>query len=103
MSSALRTTLTRSSVLFWLDVGFIAALAGAADDAGFAPGIVAGFTAGAGAPGAGLAACAGTPAAPSAALVSLVFICCSDFAMLRALSMASGFCQIGRASCRERV
>src|SRR5208282_759658 len=35
---------------------------------------------------------AGVPAASSAAPVSLACFCCSDFAMLRALSMASGFC-----------
>jgi hypothetical protein len=69
------------------------AAAGFAADAGFAaagldPGIAAGFTAGAGAPGAGLAD-AGTPAAFEAALSCF---CCSDFAVLRALSMASGFC-----------
>src|ERR1700683_1371275 len=61
------------------------ALAGAAT--GFGP---AGF---AGDAATGLSACwAGTPAASSAALVLVVCICCSDFAMLRALSMASGFC-----------
>jgi len=56
---------------------------------GVDPGITAGFTAGAGAPGAGFAF---TPAASSAALVSLACFCCSDFAMLRAWSMASVFC-----------
>ena len=66
-------------------VGFAAGVAGAV----FAPGITAGFTAGTGAPGAGFAF---TPAASSAALVSLVCFCCSDFAVLRALSMASAFC-----------
>src|SRR5208282_2929756 len=76
----------------------LAAGAGDDDDAGFAadfapgcvPGMTAGFTAGAGAPGAGFAADP-TPAASSAALLSLACFCCSDFAMLRALSMASGF------------
>ncbi len=63
----------------------------AAEAAGLLAGITAGFTAGAGAPGAGLEL-AGTPAASSAALVSLACFCCSDFATLRALSMASGFC-----------
>ncbi len=44
-------------------------------------------------PSAGWSACGAGPLdAASAALVSLVFICCSDFATLRALSMASGFC-----------
>src|SRR5580765_1503788 len=57
------------------------------------PGIAAGFTVGTGAPAAGLeAAFAGTPAAFKAASVSLACFCCSDFATLRALSMASGFC-----------
>ena len=53
---------------------------------GVEPGIAAGFTAGAGAPGAGFA---GTAAAFEAALSCF---CCSDFAVLRALSMASGLC-----------
>src|SRR5450631_1399276 len=52
---------------------------------GLAPGIAAGFTAGAGAPGAGLAE------AVTATAFGAEF-CCSDFAVLRALSMASGFC-----------
>ncbi len=61
--------------------------------AGFAatgvdPGMAAGFTAGAGAPGAGLAV-AGAAATFGAALSCF---CCSDFAVLRALSMASGLC-----------
>ena len=54
--------------------------------------MIAGFTAGAGAPGAGFADCAGTPAALSAALLSAVCFACSDFMTLRVLSMASGFC-----------
>jgi hypothetical protein len=66
--------------------GFVAGFAPGAT--GLDPGIAAGFTAGAGAPGAGLAA-AGTPAGFEAALSCF---CCSDFAVLRALSMASAFC-----------
>src|SRR6202521_1161173 len=58
---------------------------------GLDPGITAGLTAGAGAPGAGWDF-AGTPAASRAALLSLACFCCSDFAMLRALSMESAFC-----------
>src|SRR5271169_2524168 len=91
MSSPWWTTFTFSSRLFWLaagaGAGAAAALAGAAAVAGFAPGIVAGFTAGAGAPGAGLVACA-----TSTALVLLVFVCGSEFVVLRVLSMVPGFC-----------
>src|SRR5580698_6128894 len=93
MSSALRTTFTRSSELFWLEAA-LAACAGAAPDAGFAPGIVAGFTAGAGAPGAGLADGGTAPAANSTAPVPLVLVgvCGSDFAALPVLTTALGFC-----------
>ena len=60
--------------------------AGFAAASGLEDGIAAGFTAGAGAPGAGLAF------AGAAGLGALDCFCCSDFAVLRALSMASGFC-----------
>ena len=70
--SAPGTTFTFWSWLFAEDVeaGFAAAT-------GLDPGMAAGFTAGAGAPGAGFGA-------------GLACCCCSDFAVLRALSMASG-------------
>jgi hypothetical protein len=84
--SAPGTTFTFCSWLYCAE-----AWTGFAAGTGWDEGIVAGFTAGTGAPGAGLAF-AGTPAAFGAALVSLACFCCSDFAVLRALSMASGFC-----------
>jgi len=77
--SAPGTTLTFWSWLFAEDVD-----AGFAAATGLDPGIAAGFTAGAGAPGAGLGA-------------GLACCCCSDFAVLRALSMASGFCAAAAA------
>src|ERR1700722_2794916 len=64
--------------------GLTAAFAGRTVGAGVCP---VGFAVGW--PAAGFA---GTPAASSAALLSLACFCCSDFATLRALSMASGFC-----------
>src|SRR5581483_2180172 len=73
MSLAPGTTLTCCSLLVCPGAEAAGFGAGAA---AFAPGIAAAFTAGAGAPGAGLAACC----------------CCSDFTVLRALSMAEGFC-----------
>src|SRR5580658_754377 len=83
-SSALRTTFTFCKVLFWLAAGagtdFTAAWAGAA--AGFATGIVAGFTASAGAPGAGLA---GTAAAATTLLDCVFAVPCTLLMML-------GFC-----------
>src|SRR5208283_3919336 len=87
------TTFTRWSWLCWPLAGAGLA-AGAGFDAGTAatallPGMTAGLTAGAGAPGAGLAA---DPAGFGAALLSLACFCYSDLAVLRALSMASGFC-----------
>src|SRR3984957_13904415 len=60
----------------------LAAESGFAVGAGWEDGIAAGFTAGAGAPGAGLAF-AGTPVAFRAAWLSLACFCCSDFAALR--------------------
>src|SRR5215469_2696984 len=73
-----------------LAVGAAAGLAGACAT-GVGCGTAAGFTAAAGAPAAGFDV-AGTPAAFNAALESFACFCCSDFATLRALSIASGFC-----------
>src|ERR1700686_2206951 len=72
---------------FGAGTGFVTGVAAS----GLEDGITAGFPAGAAAPGAGLAF-AGTPAACGAAVLSLACFCCSDFAVLRALSMASEFC-----------
>src|SRR5579862_3305551 len=78
MSSLPGTTFTRSSLLLAEEeTGFAAG--SAAKAAGLAAGIAAGLTAGAGAPGVGLA-----PVVPEACC------CCSDFTVLRALSIASG-------------
>src|SRR3989442_5858831 len=90
--SAPGTTFTRDS---WLcepvpgaetDAGFFSGATetdffAGTTETGFDPGITAGFTAGAGEPGTGFA-CAGTPAASRAALVSLACFCCSDLATL---------------------
>src|SRR5579863_2329973 len=71
------TTFTRSSLLFAeAETGLVAGCVAAT--AGLAAGITAGLTAGAGAPGAGFG--------PEACC------CCSDFTVLRALSIASGLC-----------
>src|SRR5271170_1222381 len=109
MLSGFCRTFTFLSWLFELEAdtafGAEAGAASAGLAVAWAPGITAGFTAGAGAPGAGLAvAGAGwgagcvTPAASRAALLSLACFCCSDFAMLRALSMASVFCAAALAA-----
>src|SRR5215471_5779499 len=84
-------TFTLSSLLFWPDdsaAGFAAALAGAG--AGSDVAMATGFSAGAGEPGAGFALCAPAAAISTVAL-SLCFGC-SEFWVLRVLSMAFGFC-----------
>ena len=75
--SAPGTTFTRCSWFCALATGFAAG----AGFAGAAPGMTAGFTDGAGAPGAGF----------KVAYPVVPLLCCSALAVLRALSMASGF------------
>ena len=79
-------------------VGFATALTGVTTaGAGFDAGALAGFKtrAGAGfvagAPGAGFPVC-GVPTPAKAALLSLVFCSCTEFMVLRVLSMMFGFC-----------